>query len=99
MFEAGATGGNPPYTYEWSSNIQGNLGSGAILNIDSSSLSSGPHIIKVVTRDSQSRIDDDQIGIGICDVPTPGIPEFPTVALPVISVIALMFFVHRKKQN
>lgn len=35
---------------------------------------------------------------GAINIPqTPGIPEFPTVALPMISVIALMFFVQRRK--
>jgi hypothetical protein len=57
--------GSPPYTFDWTSDIDGSLGSGATLEIDASSLSPGLHTITVTAVDDASRIDDDQIQITI----------------------------------
>jgi len=65
ILTAQANGGTPAYTYAWSSSINGNLGNGQTLNIDSSSLTPGTHTIRVVTTDAAGRIDDDQIQINV----------------------------------
>jgi len=42
--------------------------------------------------------DNNDIG-DACDTPNTGVPEFPTVALPVIAVIGMIFLFQRKKGN
>lgn len=78
-FTALGTGGDLPYTFNWTSDVDGPLGPGENLMIDSNTLSIGPHIITLVGTDAMSRIDDDQIGITIlAPTPTPTPTMTPT---------------------
>ena len=64
-FVAEATGGQTPYSYAWSSSIDGALGNGPTLPVDASTLSEGTHTIAVVATDPLPRIDDDSIEIAV----------------------------------
>ncbi len=76
-FTALGSGGDTPYNIEWSSSLDGALGSGDTIMIDSNTLTIGTHTITVVGTDAMSRIDDDLIDITIL-VPTPTPTMTPT---------------------
>lgn len=52
IFEAQASGGLPPYTYNWTSSLNGPLGTGNKIDIQSSKLKKGEHTIIVKTKDA-----------------------------------------------
>ncbi len=62
-FAAAPDGGDPPYTYEWSSDLDGVLGAGETLEVNT--LSAGTHEIMVLAQDAQSREDFDTIHVNI----------------------------------
>ncbi|MCQ8903606.1 MAG: hypothetical protein NQU42_05900 [Methanothrix sp.] len=55
VMEARASGGRGPYTYEWWSSMDRYLGSGSRINVDSSRLKRGEHLIVVKVRDSAGK--------------------------------------------
>ena len=57
------------------------------------------YVVDDIAFDGGAFINGWELTITTDDTQTQGIPEFPTMALPVISVIALMFFVVRRKHN
>jgi hypothetical protein len=71
-FIADPNGGTPFFSYDWSSDIDGDLGSGSPLAV--STLSVGEHIITVLAEDNESRFDDDSITVTILPAP-PDIDE------------------------
>jgi len=69
---ARCTGGTLPCDYVWSSDIDGELGTGETLAVHTSSLSFGPHTITVLASDASSRYDDDLVHITVLSAsPTP----------------------------
>ena len=66
-FAVTQTGGDEPVTYNWSSDIDGAIGSGATLDV--TTLSPERHIITVLAEDNASRDDDDQITVTILPLP------------------------------
>ncbi|MHC4696266.1 MAG: CARDB domain-containing protein, partial [Planctomycetota bacterium] len=62
-FTAEPTGGDPPFTYEWSSNLDGVLGTGEPLEV--STLSVGEHVVAVLAEDGAGRDDYDSITITV----------------------------------
>jgi len=76
---AEASGGDAPYTYEWSHG-GGPLGGGQNLQVPAGVLPLGPSTITVVATDSLPRIDDDSIQITIVPQPATQITD-PTIDL------------------
>jgi len=66
-FSAEPINGQPPFTYAWSSSIDGQLDTGQTIEI--SSLSVGTHMITVLAEDGEDRDDDDSITIDVILVP------------------------------
>jgi hypothetical protein len=66
-FTAAPSQGDPPFTYSWQSNLDGELGEGESLVIDT--LSPGIHAITVLAEDGESRDDDDSITVTVVERP------------------------------
>ena len=71
-FVADPNGGTPSFSYDWSSDIDGDIGSGSPLAV--STLTVGEHMITVMAEDGESRFDDNSITVTILPAP-PDIDE------------------------
>ena len=66
-FIAVPTGGDPPFSYEWFSDIDGSLGSGQSLEI--STVTINDHVITVFAADNSARDDDDAVTVSVIATP------------------------------
>lgn len=53
LFEASVSGGSAPYSYTWTSNLNGMIGSGQTLRLTADKLKKGEHTIIVMVADSK----------------------------------------------
>jgi hypothetical protein len=103
--EAEATGGEPPYTFQWSSDIDGPLGSGSVLMLNAGTLSDGLHTVTVLTQDILPRTDDDELTIEIvsCAKPelesslVPTMNEWGMIIFMVLAGIGSIYYLRRKR--
>ncbi|MCK4658828.1 MAG: hypothetical protein KAV82_04835, partial [Phycisphaerae bacterium] len=68
--------GESPFTYDWSSDLDGSLGTGETL--ETSSLSIGDHQITVLAEDNGGRDDDDTISVSIFATPDLEVTDITT---------------------
>jgi hypothetical protein len=97
---------NYPLTYKWSISSKPEGSSAALTNPDTvnpffTADMLGDYIITLWVIDSTGRSSNTQDTVTVsCSNGEPGeeeIPEFPTVALPIVAVIGLMFLFQRRK--
>ena len=96
-FTGSATGGTPPYTFDWSSDMDSSLGTGATISTDTLSAVvrdsiSIPHTITLTVTDANGMTDDVNISVVVTSYECEGLRGDPTGdgAINVLDVLAVV---------
>jgi len=100
-FDCNVTDGAAPFIYEWSSSIDGSLGSGKSFSFSNLSATERegeyvPHIISVEVRDANGMISSDFITVNVVE-PPPIDPLLLIIGVGIVCIIGVLFAMKRRR--